>query len=165
MSDADATSGLDALRGRVERRQRSVPPPRRPRTLSEPDSTVTDEPLVEVTPGDPGVTEHPESAVPVIEQVSAASAAQQVWPGDADRPLTRPGELTANLAVRVRRSVDERLADLIHQFRKEGVRSSKAELVEMLLWELPSVTTDELRSRLAVFRAAAPRETPLQSAR
>jgi len=37
------------------------------------------------------------------------------------------------------------------------VRSSKVELIEMLLWELPDVPDDDLRARLASFRTAAPR--------
>ncbi|MGH2365705.1 MAG: hypothetical protein ACRDHX_13770 [Chloroflexota bacterium] len=53
--------------------------------------------------------------------------------------------------------MDERLADLVHEFRKEGVRSSKAELVEVLLWDLPAKPTRDLRARLSAFRQRAPR--------
>lgn len=82
-------------------------------------------------------------------------------PPEQDRPVTRQGEPDANLAVRVRRSLDDRLAELIHVFRQEGVRISKVELIELFLWELPSTPTAELRERLAGFRRAAPRHAPL----
>ena len=42
----------------------------------------------------------------------------------------------ANLAIRVRRPLDERLADLIDDLRRTGTRTSKVEIIEMLLWEL-----------------------------
>ena len=42
-----------------------------------------------------------------------------------------------NLAIRVRQPLDDRLADIIHGLRGQGVRTSKVELIEMLLWELP----------------------------
>ena len=40
-----------------------------------------------------------------------------------------------NLAIRVRKPLDDALADAIHALRREGVRTSKVELIEMLLWE------------------------------
>ncbi|MDJ0976872.1 MAG: hypothetical protein QNJ98_20620 [Planctomycetota bacterium] len=57
----------------------------------------------------------------------------------------------------MRRPLDDRLAELIHQLRREGVRTSKVELIEMLLYELPEELTPDVRSRLARFREAAPR--------
>jgi hypothetical protein len=68
-----------------------------------------------------------------------------------------PNEPAVNLAIRVRRPLDDRLVDLIHTLRREDVRSSKVELVEMLLWELPETPNDDLRRRLGAFRKAAPR--------
>jgi hypothetical protein len=64
-----------------------------------------------------------------------------------------------NLAIRVRRPLDDRLADLIHTLRGRGVRTSKVELIEMLLWELPEPATgaDDLMERLGRFRTKAPR--------
>jgi hypothetical protein len=62
-----------------------------------------------------------------------------------------------NLAIRVRGPLDDRLAELIHALRREGVRTSKVELIEMLLWELPEALTPDLRERLARFRRFAPR--------
>jgi hypothetical protein len=47
--------------------------------------------------------------------------------------------------------------DIIHLLRREDIRSSKVELIEMLLWELPDGPDADLRRRLAAFRKAAPR--------
>jgi hypothetical protein len=69
-----------------------------------------------------------------------------------------PDEPYANLAVRVRRSLDDRLAALTFGLRRQGVRSSKAEIIELLLWELPPEAGDAFRARLAAFREHAPRE-------
>ncbi len=73
-------------------------------------------------------------------------------------PDAQPGETLVNLAVRVRHSIDAWLAELIHELRRDGVRSSKAEIVEMLLWELPPTANQDVRARLATFRRRAPRE-------
>ena len=64
-----------------------------------------------------------------------------------------------NLAIRVRKPLDDRLAEVIHQLRQEGVRTSKVELIEMLLWEMPDDQPDALRERLRQFRDWAPRGT------
>jgi hypothetical protein len=74
--------------------------------------------------------------------------------------MTTPTDPLANLAVRVRRPLDKRLGSLVYKLGENEVRTSKAELVEMLLWELPPEPTDDFRRRLGVFRRAAPRETP-----
>jgi len=62
-----------------------------------------------------------------------------------------------NLAIRVRKPLDDRLAELIHALRRAGVRTSKVELIEMLLWELPEDDPAGARERLRRFRAFAPR--------
>ena len=64
-----------------------------------------------------------------------------------------------NLAIRVRKPLDDRLADVIHELRQDGVRTSKVELIEMLLWEMPEGQTPALRERLRHFRDWAPRGT------
>ena len=64
-----------------------------------------------------------------------------------------------NLAIRVRKPLDDRLAEVIHQLRQEGVRTSKVELIEMLLWEMPDDQPGALRERLRQFRDWAPRGT------
>ncbi len=82
----------------------------------------------------------------------------------SERPTTSADEPVTNLAVRVRRSLDDRLSDILYALRKDGVRSSKVELIEMLLWELPPDASESLRGRLAAFRAAAPRQDALSPA-
>ena len=49
---------------------------------------------------------------------------------------------------------------------REGVRTSKVELIEMLLWELPEDDPAAARERLRRFRAFAPRGpgAPLEEA-
>ena len=61
-----------------------------------------------------------------------------------------------NLAIRVRKPLDDRLAEVIHQLRGDGVRTSKVELIEMLLWEMPDDEPTAIRERLRRFRDWAP---------
>ncbi|OLB58140.1 MAG: hypothetical protein AUI13_07450 [Gemmatimonadetes bacterium 13_2_20CM_2_69_23] len=99
----------------------------------------------------------PASPAPHAPRGSRRPPATPHTPPTEDRPITRPDEPIANLAVRVRRSVDDRLAELLHGLRGAGVRTSRAELVEMLLWELPAAPDEALRARLIDFRTRAPR--------
>jgi hypothetical protein len=60
------------------------------------------------------------------------------------------------------RPLDDRLADLerllTRQLRDGGdTPTSKTELVELLLWELPPTPTQQLRERLNMFRLRAGR--------
>jgi hypothetical protein len=72
--------------------------------------------------------------------------------------LPQPDEPLANLAVRVRRSLDDRVNDLAYQLRRQhGIRISKAELVELALAELPLTPTPDLAARVQSFRQKAPR--------
>ena len=76
--------------------------------------------------------------------------------------MTTPTDQLANLTLRVRRPLDDRLADLeralTRQLRDAGdTPTSKTELVELLLWELPAAATEELRERLNAFRSRAGR--------
>ncbi len=169
-SDAPA-NGIDLLRTQVERRTRAVPPPRNPRAArpseepgpaSQPSNLATTPEATRRTSRKPS-TPPGESVTAKPASTSAPRAARprQKPAPEPDRPVTDPDEPLANLAVRVRRSLDARLADLIHAFRQDGVRTSKAELLELLLWELPSEPSVELRQRLADFRQHAPRERPL----
>ena len=52
----------------------------------------------------------------------------------------------------------DRLAELIDELRREGVRSSKKELIEMCLSELPAAPTEELRTWPRSYRAQLPRD-------
>lgn len=134
---ADTPDGIDLIRSRMQRGRRTPPPARGSRpagTLASP--VVSDKITGAATP-------------PTPRRVRASVPQTPRSQITADAP-------TANLALRVRRPLDDHLADLVHEFRREGVRTSKVELVELLLWELPNSHT-ELRPRLAQFRQAASR--------
>ena len=88
--------------------------------------------------------------------------------GAADRPDIRnkpaggplrlvADEPTANYAVRVRRSLDELVAWRLAQLRRHGVRASKVEITEMLLWELADADLEQIVTRIERFRDHAPR--------
>jgi hypothetical protein len=95
------------------------------------------------------------------------SGAQPPTPPVASKPaaVDRPhvaitlalDEATANLAVRVRRPLDRSLSARLLPLRSHGFRTSKAELVELLLWELDQAENEEVAHRLRRFREHAPR--------
>jgi secreted protein with Ig-like and vWFA domain len=94
--------------------------------------------------------------------VPVATAKPRAAPGRTatreQQPLLVPlDDPTTNYAVRVRRTLDELLSRRLGQLRVDGVRSSKVELTELLLWELAEVTPEALEERLSRFRRAAPR--------
>ena len=193
---SDAPSGLEVLQTRVQRRSRSVPPPRRPPDEGQPstesrpggkDSAGERPAAGESEPRTAGESERPaageseprtagESKRPSVTAIPGApartatastgrrSSATRASTERSERPTTSADEPVTNLAVRVRRSLDDRLSDILYALRKDGVRSSKVELIEMLLWELPPDASDSLRGRLAEFRAAAPRQDALSPA-
>ena len=189
---AEPGDGVDALRARVERRSRSVPPPRRPRETNTGTTSVhetdhgsggptgSEEPPIEgsseqgggdgrastaVEAANPPGALLPESEPtrlersapgvgyqpPSLRDQMSMPASQSSTAGSGDAP-------TANLTLRVRQSLDFRLAELIHELRREGVRSSKKELIEMCLWELPSAPNENLRTRLRSYRDHLPRD-------
>lgn len=182
--------GLDQLRGLVERRARSVPPPRRPRQAEESKEAVPTEPREPPPAGVEGDTEsrgsggpepawegptmppstvaappvpdeHPvtDAAPPEPPAPDAAKRAQSPQPGDLGaRSAVTGTEPTANLTLRIRQSLDLRLVELLHSLRREGVRSSKKELIEMCLSELPLEPSEHLRARLRAYRDIVPKE-------
>lgn len=164
---SNPNDGLDSLRERAERRKRSVPPPRHGRTPAGEDAqqraAQPAEPVLEDKPrdevGQPVATELPQGEAKAERQETLVSQRKAPRPGD--RPNTQPDEPLANLAIRVRHSLDDRLGDVVHSLKREGIRTSKSEVVEMLLWELPATPAEEFKKRLAVFRRQAPRERPL----
>jgi hypothetical protein len=150
-------AGIDLMRRRIERASRQPPPPRRAADPQEPAA--------------PAAAAAPQPA---------AASAKKPEPSQAPTAPTRPARATAerptrlrlgadvapvNLAIRVRRPLDDRLADIIHGLRGQGVRTSKVELIEMLLWELPDDQLPAVRERLRQFRDWAPRGTsaPLEA--
>lgn len=158
---ADIPNGLDMLNQRLERRSRSVPPPRRPRTPQEENepkaSAGSDEPEAGIAPG---LVEPKRASGPRRTTPRPRASGKPAERGD-DHPKPAANEPISNLAVRVRRSLDTRLGDLVHALKRDGVRVSKTEIVELLLWELPADASPDFRRRLAAFRQAAPREDNL----
>ena len=158
MVDEEAPDGLDALKSRVERRSRQVPPPR---TAAVPlPSSAGDE---AVAPAVAGTTVAEAESGPVASPPATRPRRNPVArpEGSQRHPQTSPDEPSANLAIRVRRSLDERLNELIFDLRRDGIKTSKVELIEMLLWELPPRPGGSLTDRLASFRRAAPRSREL----
>jgi hypothetical protein len=148
---ADQTSGIDVMRRRMERASRQPPPPRRARAAEDAPPPASGEGVGE-TPAQPVAAAEP--ARPPAPAPAAPRARRRAQPD----PVRLAADLPpANLAIRVRRPLDERLADLIHALRREGVRTSKVEMIEMLLWELPEEDHPAVRERLRRFREWAPR--------
>jgi hypothetical protein len=152
---ADQTSGIDVMRRRMERASRHPPPPRRARAA---DDAPSPSPVGEGTgPPSPTVGAEPARASTATPPPAVAASPSPRRRGRSD-PVRLAADLPpANLAIRVRRPLDERLADLIHALRRDGVRTSKVEMIEMLLWELPEEDHQAVRERLRRFREWAPR--------
>lgn len=144
---ADQTSGIEVMRRRMERASRQPPPPRRAREAGEEPS-----PAAVGEGAGPPSPERPEIEAPAAR--AAPSPRRRARPD----PVRLAADLPpANLAIRVRRPLDERLAEVIHALRRDGVRTSKVEMIEMLLWELPEDDHQAVRERLRRFREWAPR--------
>jgi hypothetical protein len=155
----------------MERASRRPPPPRRARATPTPEERAPAGAAAAVGEGPTALTA-PEptpapAATPAVTARATPSRARSARtatvpvarPAGARRaePLRLAADLpSVNLAIRVRRPLDDRLADLIHRLRQDGVRTSKVELIEMLLWEL-GPDPEEAVTRLARFREWAPR--------
>jgi len=150
---ADQASGIDLMRRRIERASRQPPPPPRSRPAGEAAAEAT-------------VVAQPEAAgeAPAASTAGEGRDASTTRPRRTPAPSRTPTRLRlapdlppVNLAIRVRKPLDDHLADLIHDLRRDGVRTSKVELIEMLLWEQTSEDARAVRERLGAFRVAAPR--------
>jgi hypothetical protein len=156
--------GLEQLNSRLTRAKRAVPPPRRPATPAGVQGSQSIAPPV-TPPAVPAVGEtagdhQPPAAAPATPApVSVPAAPAPVGVPTVPTPVTPvpslAGERQVNLAVRVRQSLDQRLDDLLHELRRSGQRSSKAELIELMPWELEPTITPDLLARLDTFRRAA----------
>lgn len=171
--------GMEMLKSRMDRASRAVLPPKapkRPVSVAEPETgePEADEsaPLsaVAAPAATPAVTEAATSPSPTPEPVSPGTPSNNATPQrTTSQRATKPKTITggppmpsereyANMTLRVRRSLDMRAADLVDDARREhNFKTSKAELVEMLLSDLPVKLTGELLGRLREFRATAPR--------
>lgn len=113
------------------------------------------QPLERRTPNEP-------PAMPVVRSVPARSEnnakASNQTPSTTKEPLQVPNDdRPTNYAVRVRWTLDDLASRRLGELRARGVKSSKVELTELLLWELDSSSAAELEERLARFRRYAPR--------
>ena len=100
-----------------------------------------------------------DAAPPESPPAATTTPAQSPQPGDLGaRSAVTGTEPTANLTLRIRQSLDLRLVELLHSLRREGVRSSKKELIEMCLSELPLEPSEHLRARLRAYRDIVPKE-------
>lgn len=140
---SEQPDGIEAMRERMARASRKPPPSRRP-------------PVVPVT------ASQPETATAVDAAASAESPKRPTRRKRGAEPTRLAADLPpVNLAIRVRKPLDDHLVDLIHTLRGVGVRTSKVELLEMLLWELPKGddAPQAIIERLRAFRTWAPRGT------
>ena len=154
---ADQASGIDLMRRRIERASRQPPPSRHPRG----DAAVVAVTPDTAAPAD-GAPAKPAAPAPTpAAPRPARSRSRRRGVGEATAPAGRvrlaPDLPPVNLAIRVRKPLDDALADAIHALRRDGVRTSKVELIEMLLWESAGAAPEAVRERLRVFREWAPR--------
>jgi len=140
--------GIDAMRERISRGRRRPPTSRRPSGTPAPQRE-------RATPALAGAEED----LATTPEKTAETVDAERRPPRSRAPKLRlaPTLPWANLAIRVRRPLDERLADLIDDLRRMGTRTSKVELIEMLLWELEPESPEGLKTRLGRFRRHAPR--------
>ena len=149
MTDAPI-DGLEALANRVARAKRTVPPPRHPRTPSDPQAEATPSPTPEVTEaatGAPAPSRPRRPAPPPAPGQSSANKAND----DVLKAL--PDAPTVMLGARVRVPLDDLLTDLVHEARHHQVRTSKVELVELALLSLVGVDGATIAERVREFRS------------
>lgn len=138
--------GLEALTERVERGKRRVPPPRHPRLDSEPIHEPLSPALVHTAQAD-RTTGPPK---PALNPAKIAPA--PLLEALVDAPTTM-------LGARVRRPLDDLLADAIHAARQHQIRTSKVELVELALLSLAGLDGATLAERVRQFRSTTTRYT------
>jgi hypothetical protein len=181
MSDPDA-SVIEQLQAKRSRPRRE-PPTRRPARAAPtaptvpavaPDTpAISSPPQLDKRPAVPNRTSVTGATGPAPTAVTSAPAEEAPalptgTESAADRPdiRNRPAggplrlvadEPTANYAVRVRRSLDELVAWRLAELRRHGVRASKVEITEMLLWELADADLEQIVTRIERFRDHAPR--------
>ena len=148
--------GIDLMRRRIERASRQAPPSRHP--VEEPSVAVPAASVVE--PAAAPETARPRPVRPAAQPRASTTTTTTGRTVRRAAPVRLGSDLPpVNLAIRVRKPLDDRLAEVIHQLRHDGVRTSKVELIEMLLWEMPDDQLPGLRERLRQFRDWAPRGT------
>ncbi|MFN2591652.1 MAG: hypothetical protein ABR532_02320 [Candidatus Dormibacteria bacterium] len=137
-------NGMDALRDRMQRKPRTAVVPRHE--------------AIEVPTSDhqPSALTEPELEQPLAPPKSRSRPAPKPIAPTGGLPLA--DEPFSNMTLRVRTSLDMRASDLVHEMKyRHNVRTSKAELVEMLLSDLPTKPSDALIARVRAFQREAPR--------
>lgn len=146
----DTPNGIEAMRTRMARASRKPPQARHPRMPPE----ARPQPSADAAPAtDP-------AQAPTIRPTGRdAPAAPPDQAGARTGARLAPDLPPVNLAIRVRRPLDDTLVEIIHTLRGRGVRSSKVEIIEMLMWELADddAGIEDIVARLARFRGFAPR--------
>jgi hypothetical protein len=175
MSDAD-DNVIEQLEARRKRARRE-PPPRRPaRGAPTPPSLAGADASEDAIGGDGAAgprrptakrakqeTEPTAKRSAPVDEAAAASPSRLAPVPDSSSEQTvppmrlSPDDPITNYAVRVRRSLDDLVAWRLAELRRQGVRTTKVELTEMLLWELSPATAQDLEQRLVEFRRYAPR--------
>jgi hypothetical protein len=93
--------------------------------------------------------------IPTSESLAGAASSKG---GRLQPPSVPAGESTTAIGLRLRKTIDNGLADRIHALRVElDRRVTKTELLEMLAWEAGIVTVNELAERVDRYRKRAPR--------
>ena len=157
---AESDSGIDLMRRRIERASRRPPPAPRSRPAhgasaqGPPAAPAEGDAAAPARPTPPPSSGAGEGGERTVASAPRKRPAPAPRPG---RPRLAPDLAPVNLAIRVLKPLDDHLADLIHDLRRDGVRTSKVELIEMLLWEQTSEDARAVRERLGAFRVAAPR--------
>jgi len=149
MTDAPI-DGLEALANRVARAKRTVPPPRHPRTPSDPQAETTPSPTPEVTEAATGAPAPSRPRRPASPPAPGQSSANKA---NDDVLKALPDAPTVMLGARVRVPLDDLLTDLVHEARHHQVRTSKVELVELALLSLVGVDGATIAERVREFRS------------
>lgn len=140
MADPPGGQGLTSLRGRIERHPREVPPPPVARNGEEPARA--------------------DAPAPPPPQRQSPRRPRRALDSPAAKPATHGPEPQIQLTLRVRAELDERLVEVVHHLRRLIGRTTKVELIELLISELPDQdvrTLEDLANRIQAFRLARPR--------
>jgi hypothetical protein len=131
---------MEIIQQRLERRARRAPTPRAPH------APPTGGGEAEATPSS---DTHPPPGMGAGPAARPARRATPV-PVPAGAPKT-------SFTLMVRKPLNDRLEELLYRLRRVEAPSTKVEIVEMLLAELPVEATPELLARLERFRVVAGR--------
>ena len=166
---SDGDDGISMLRSRIERRKRVGPTPRQPELTAKPSQAgVAEAGVAEAGVAEAGVAEAGVAEAGVAEAGVAEAGVAEAGVAEAGRPdprhaaypapprlvLPQSNEPLSERGVGVR--LDDRVADLISELRRRhGIRIRKAELLEVLISELPLSPTADFVARVKSLRQQA----------